>query len=91
MNFLFWFSVFGSLSLEAYGAMDGLIGGARLILVPPWGTLVHAMEFKLALSLVPLLGGGMIAKGAMVITFTFSLTKVLLVTKSIEAGTPSKL
>ena len=51
---------------------------------------MHAVDFRLVPPLM-LLSEGMMAKGIMVITLASSLTKVLSGTKSIEAGTPSKL
>ena len=68
-----------------------LFGGAFFTLVPLRGALAHAIDFKLVPLLISLIGGGMMAKGAMVIAFASSLMKVLSGTRSIEDGTPSRL
>jgi len=68
-----------------------LFGGAFFTLVPLRGALAHAIDFKLVPLLISLIGGGMMAKGAMVIAFASSLMKVPSGTNSIEADTPLRL
>jgi len=68
-----------------------LFGGAFFILAPLRGALVCAIDFKPVALLILLLGGGIVAKGTMVIVFASSLMKVLSGTRSIEDGTPSRL
>ena len=58
--------------------VDVPFGGAFFTLVPPRGALVLAVDLKLVLPLVPLLGGGISARGIIiVITLSSSLTNSL--------------
>ena len=55
------------------------------------GALVLAVDFTLVPLVAPLMGGGKMASGAIMMAFASSLTNVLSRTRSMECGTPSKL
>ena len=54
-----------------------LFGGAFFTMAPPRGAVVLAVDLKLVLPLVPLLGGGISARGPIVISLSSSLTNSL--------------
>ena len=55
------------------------------------GALVLAVDFTLMPPVAPLMGGGKMVSGAIVMAFASSLTKVLSGTRLMECGIPSKL
>lgn len=85
------FVILGRLPLEPMASVVVLFGGAFFTLGPPSSALVRAVDLKLVPPLISQLGGDMIASGASVIILASSLTKVLLGTRSMEVGTPSRL
>ena len=88
---LLWTAVLRRLPLKANGADSRSLWGAFFTLAPPRGALVLAVDLKLVPPLVPLLGGGMIARGVLVIASTSSLTNSLLGITLARVSAPSRL
>ena len=81
----------GAFLLRPMAPIVILFRGAFFTLAPPRGALVLAVDLKLVPPLVPLLGGGMIARGILVIASTSSLMNSLSGITLARVSAPSRL
>lgn len=67
-----------------------LLGGAPLILAPPQGAMVLAVDLTLMPPLAPLLGGGMIASGTKVSALSSMMNSLAGRSSLAGVGTPTR-